>query len=221
MRDQDLQHLLRMALETEELAGAETRAPWTLGHIRRRIRFHWTAAAIAAAACVLFASRPAFFDRPAKPTQPVRLASNLKVDVCTTHNGVAAAQVQRASSGADDDVTQIMALLRTWSEGCQCLTWDVYEWTNGRTLAALGGRQPLNVPVDVNGDPPVEQWVILAAAKRGTLPENRDDADTLLDCLDSKVAPTSVDLQAVDYSRVVSACLPADVRVVPQCLTSE
>lgn len=226
LRDQDLQNLLRMALESEALRGDVGQRPGLLRLTPRRprIRFHWAAAAIAAGICALLARTPfgSIQNAPRGPHRTVALGNGLQVDVCAIGNGSQAAQVERSTAGASDDVTQIMALMRTWSEGCQCLTWDVYEWTTGRTLAAVGGPRPLHIPLDTQGDPPIDQWLILATASgRVKLPQSRADADDLLDCLDQQVAPTQVELSSTDYTRVVHACLPAEVGVISKSFCSD
>lgn len=226
LRDHDLENLLQMALEAEALRGDIEQRPAGLRLFQKkpRIRFHWAAAAIAAAVCALLARLP-IANGPGALSNPHRAtahAAGLRVDVCATADGSHAAQVVHSAAGAGDDMTQIMALMRTWSDGCQCLTWDVYEWTTGRTLAAVGGPRPLNIPLDTQGDPPIDQWVILATAPaKVKLPQTRADADDLLDCLDQQVAPTQVGLDSADYAKVVHACLPAEVGVISKSFFSD
>lgn len=225
LHDREIERLLQMALESETLAGDFDRRRVERVRVRPvlRIRFHWVAAAIAACVCVLLTRYPAGSHSRGSVGRPAggKFASNVRVDMCPSPSGLGEAEVRQAAAGGDD-ATQVLALLRQWSDGCQCLTWDIHEWAAGKTLASIGGARALDIPLDTQGDPPIEQWLVVAAASSRTkLPQSRDDAAELLDCLDQQVAPTQVGWQAPDYSRAVHACLPAEVNIVTKPFCSE
>lgn len=112
----------------------------------------------------------------------------------------------------------VVAVFRAWDEACQCLNWRLHEWDEaGRTLAELDPDQLLDIALDVTGNPPVGQLLVLATSRTpGDLPATSDDAAALLQCLNEVAPPICSDGDVRSFASAVGECLPSSVMLVEE-----
>ena len=232
MNDKELERLLWMACEIDEIeqlagkradpeAGAPARAPADddivirigRGGLGRR---GWRAAlsigAVAAAACLWF-----FLRLPAEQSS-VQQASALPLQVAYCP-GVPFTDGQRIDRFEPNspEYCVVLAIFRTWQQGCRCLVWQLHEWEDGRTLAELMPGDVPDIELDVTDAPPVEQLLVVAISPRASdLPSSDDEVDGLLQCLNELSPPTESCESAEVCAMAVESCLPEGVTVVPQ-----
>jgi hypothetical protein len=203
MDDRRLESLIRMAREAEDFSAECTtisKRPITRNMtLRTAAPFLGVAASIG---LVLCAGRPA-----AAPAPRAALP-----DTCVVSPTVAAGPTVVRSIAVEP--TSLLAILRTWSDECECLQWRVHEWSDGQNLARLKPGEPLDVPVNVGGE--VDQVVYLAFSKDGgrfgTAPAG---TDRIIDCLNRYSDYDGRPLEGGSGNgATVRGCLPSDVTVV-------
>jgi hypothetical protein len=116
-----------------------------------------------------------------------------------------------------DQEAYALVLFRGWSEECACLTWRVHEFADGVLLTRLAAGQPLEIALELPEAPPVEQFIILALARRrGDLPAGGREARRLLDCLNEAAPPSWAGEPEEHYTAAVQTCLPGGAQIVRQ-----
>lgn len=169
----------------------------------------WTARLVVAAALVLALRTPV--TAPLPPTLP---APVLAIDYQAGSPADTAARIATFRPCADRDAYALV-LFRRWSEECACLTWRVHKRADGSPLLRLVAGEPVEIALDVSESPPVEQFIILALARRrGDLPTDGDDARRLLDCLNDAAPPSWASEPGEHYAAAVQSCLPESAQVV-------
>jgi hypothetical protein len=214
LSEQQIGRLLRGLAEADSLAGSR---PWALrlepaGTLRGRgLRMVWTTSLATAAALVLALRAPT-----PGPLSRAQGDPAFHIDYQAAPAAEAAARIATFRPCADRDAYAVV-LFRGWSEECACLTWRVHEFADGSPLARLAAGEPVEIAVDVSGDPPVEQFIILALARRrGDLPTDDDDAQRLLACLNDAAPPSLPGEPDEHYATALQSCLPGSARVVRQ-----
>ena len=226
MNDDALNKLIRHAAELRELeASLQGRpvlrmSPSDAGRrpeaaSRRSMRIGWLVAApFAAAACWL-----AFVttDREsALPHAPLSTPAVIQIREVAAGGPGSTDRPQRFVTEASQQFA-MMALLRTWSNECECLSWTVHEFEDGGTVAMVDQLNRREVAIDVADAPPVAQLLVVAAADRRTdLPTTPAQTEALLACLNDRPVAHETEVDAVALSDNVMACLPHDVAVVPK-----
>jgi hypothetical protein len=231
MDDRLLENLLRMALEVEDLeiraceqiVGAARIAPPSAeplsGPRLRTPGVRWTrrlaAVPIAAAASLALLL---WYNSP--PTTS-SAAIQMQVEHCPGLPLPDGVRMERFQPSSPEHCV-VLALFRTYRDECRCLAWRVHEWEDGRPLAELDPQQVLDIVLDVTDAPPIEQLLVVAAARvPADLPSDSEEASELLQCLDEQVPPTECRSDAASYATAVRACLGDRVTVVPQSLLVE
>lgn len=216
LSEQQIDRLLRGLIEADSLLGCDRLAPGgeaSAGPRQRGLRIAW-AARLATAAALLLAWRvPA--PAPFRSTPP---APALEIEYGAGHAAEGAGRVATFRPCTDQNAYALV-LFRGWSDECACLTWHVHEFEDGSPLAALTAGEPVEIALEVTPDPPVEQFIILALARRrGDLPTDGDDARRLLACLNEAAPPAWPGEPDEHYALAVQMCLPGSAQVVRQPL---
>lgn len=182
------------------------RSPAILETRRQRVAWLTTAAA---AALLCLAIVPPKSDRGARPSPrgPERVASIAPAPPISL--------VTHVDTCADED-SFLVVLTRSWNNDCQCLTWRLHEFGHGVALARLMAGQELELAVELAVGATGEQFVVLALARDADdLPDEPEEGDILLECLNDADASATLDHAA----QTVASCLPSSVTVVPRaCL---
>jgi hypothetical protein len=235
MNDKQLENLLRMACEIDEVERlASPRAPgapfadnahrWTqpADHketiirleqfLSRRRIWRMALSVAAAAACLLLLIEP-----PANQRAPQEArAIPFKLAYCPGVPFENGQRIDRFEPNAPEYCV-VLAIFRTWHEGCQCLAWQLHEWEDGRTLAEVVPGEVPDIALDVTGAPPVEQLLVVAISQHpGDLPSGPGETDSLIDCLNELTPPTESCESAEVCALTVESCLPKGVTVVPR-----
>lgn len=221
MKDRNLETLIRMALEAEQLDAAPEFARQPARGRAYPLRVSPLAVGIAAALLVF-----AFNRSPVQPPEPTHGGAvahltrpqGAGVSVChLPAMGAGASHVETFEPRVSEPAT-LLAILRTWSEDCDCLAWRLHEWRDGSLVKDVEPGESVSIEVASGDQPSIQQVVLLAVAKNhaalATVAEN--DASVLLDCLNSRQLATGADLEPAAYANSVAACLPPDVTVIPQ-----
>ena len=214
MNDKWLDSLLRMAVEVDQLESrAAGQPPYAAGRIDRapqplRLRRQVAAAAVAACLALLLVHTPS--------SDSVAPAIALRIDHCPSTALVGGERTDRFEPSASEHCV-VLALFRTYQEECRCLTWRVHEWEDGRPLAELNPDRVLEIALDVTDAPPIEQLLVVAAARLpADLPADFEQAAELLECLNEMFPPTECQADESAYASAVRACLGDSVTIVPQ-----
>ena len=237
VNDKQLENLLRMACEIDEieriagqLAESQNDTPptsprgrsvvadnaglrWRHGSSRRRTwRVAVSIGALAAAACVSLLIRSPTQQRAVHKTA----AGLLDIAYCP---GVPLQDGQRVDRFEPNtrEYCVVLAIFRSWHNGCRCLTWQLHEWEDGRTLAEVAPGEAPEIALDVTDAPPVEQLLLIAFSPHASdLPSSEDEVNGLLDCLNDITPPTEVCESADVCALAAESCLPDGVTVVPR-----
>lgn len=222
--DAQIEKLLGMLSEVEALESGPTlvreaatdSAPATTAPPIIRLR-NWFGIAVAAAAAILLFSTTIVHDNSDDGASgpPKRIAVNVsytpKIDTtsCCRRDCV---------TSTPEESCAILAVLHRWSNECQCMVWDLYDWAGGETIARVQAGEPVNVITDVEMPPRQDEVVLFAVARdHNDLPARGQEA-AFLDCL----LETSDEAERSDagYASAVETCLPNNVLVVPQRLAA-
>lgn len=223
MDDRKLDILLCLAIEADELARADTGAVRSADHgpryvaplmgataattqPRRRTlvrRGLWSAAALSAAAALLWAmwphGTPALRDR----------APGHRVEVVSSgsphgHTGVVEAEE-----------CVVLAIFRESDGDCQCRAISPMDLGAGSSLDSIDPREFLRIALNASCSAEPAQIVVLAVAgPRKDLPDEADEADMIVACLDESPLLTSAAADGSSYAMAVRDCLPSGVSVV-------
>ncbi len=180
----------------------------------------WAAAAIGAAACgVFWIFQPAVQPTNSRVAQ-AGMATSPRVSYAHEFSRGGASQ-RHCLSATWAEPLSILAVIRTWSSDCQCLVWDLYEFDGESPVTRTRMNESLQVTatIEASEPPPVDQVLLFAVARdRRDLPQSSDESANFLECL-LEGSPSSDTAAKLDqYKRVVSACLPDSVDVLPHLL---
>lgn len=224
MKNRDLEALIRMAFEAERLDSHAAPALPRRVHARARgIRISPLAVGFAAALLVFALNR----GPSTTPTRPERTGGARAVEVGMRPHGVSVCHLPPMQDGPTrvetfeprvTEPTTLVAILRTWSEDCDCLAWQVHEWRDGSLVMDVVPGEPVRIELASADQPSIQQVLLIAVAKdRASLVSvTQDQANELLDCLNSRQLATGPDIEPATYASSVAACLPPDVTVIPQ-----
>lgn len=217
MSDKQLERLLRMAGEIDDLADRATppRAAGAWGAKRA-----WLHVGAGIAAAVLVSTMLPTAPRGPGTSSPAveAIGSMVPVSVCYSPGAP-------TDGGARIETFQpvceigcaLLAIFREWNDECQCLAWTVHHWADGTPVADLAPGQPVDIPLNVSDDPPVEQVLVLAVAtSREALTMSGDHADELLACLNETSLSPGPERDLSSYTSAVERCLPEGVTILPQ-----
>lgn len=223
MKHRELEALIHMAFEVERLDALVAPAVRRRSRVgTRSLRISSLAVGLAAALLVFALSRGPVV-APVKP----KLIAAKPVDAKTRPEEVSVCHLP----AMDDSPTRVetfeprvaepatlVAILRTWSEDCDCLAWRLHEWRDGSLLHDVAPGETLSIELASADQPSIQQVLLIAVAKnRGTLANvTQNEASELLDCLNSRQLATGPDIEPATYASSVAACLPPDVMVIPQ-----
>jgi hypothetical protein len=175
-----------------------------------KILFPLTTAA-AAAALLLFS----VFGFPWSSGGPIALGARHIPDEDPLMRGTEVSKREDTFQIYSNKPCHLLVILRTWSRDRDALVWNIYRGKDGISVAAVDFDRPLQFALDVTGDPPVRQFLVLAAASNAAdLPRSKEETDRLMERLEGMEAPASESSSAV--AAVVAACLPKGVTVEGQ-----
>ncbi len=210
--DAQIDRLLRALIEADSLAdggGPGLSFATTAGSGRPAIT--WAASLAVAAALVLALRTPVWV-----PPHPAPRIPALEIDYQAGYAADASTRIATFRPCSDQDAYALV-LFRGWSEDCACLTWRVHEFADGALLARLAAGEPVEITLEIAETPPVEQFIILALARRrGDLPAGSREALRLLDCLNDAAPPSWAGEPGEHYAAAVQTCLPGSAQVVRQ-----
>lgn len=224
MNDRQLERLLAQLAEHDELFDGRARqAPPTPRTPRIQIvgiRALLPLAAAAAIALFLMRTPAARVLQPMPAPLQVSLADvtplPISMDHCTgrCEDGKRLDVMQSCS----DEDAYALVLYRTWSHDYRGLVWRLYRFADGTSLAKLRAGEAIDIPVEVNSAPAVEQTVVLAVARRvGDLPVSTAETDDLLACLNDSLPPTRIEFPG-QPAEAARGCLPQGVTVLPKAI---
>lgn len=223
MKNRDLEALIRMAFEAERLDRQAAPALPRRAHARTRgIRISPLAVGFAAALLAFALNR----GPSTTPTRPERMGAT-PVDARTRVSGVSVCHLPSMQDGPMrvetfeprvTEPTTLVAILRTWSEDCDCLAWRLHEWRDGSLVVDVAPGEPVSIELASADQPSIQQVLLIAVAKNraSLLRVTQNEAHELLDCLNSRPLTMGPDIEPATYASSVAACLPPDVTVIPQ-----
>jgi len=219
MKNDTLDKLIRMAAEAEaletELTGVRRGAPSALrippATMSRRFWLAGIPTAVAAGWALWIAVAP-------RPTAESPIVANSEVQVRRIAGlPPATTPCVVTFDASSQQQMSMMAILRTWSDECECLSWQVHRFQDGSTVARVDeiNNQQLDIPV--GNAPPVAQLLVVAAANRTEdLPDNAAENKALLDCLNERPYASDDEPDVFALATAVESCLPMGVAVVPK-----
>lgn len=225
MNHHQLESLIRMAFEAERLDAASAPAAGPRVHRRaRKVDISPLALGLAAALLVFATTQGPTISPVAAPTGDLK--SVVAPDAARSHE-VSVCHLPAMDDGPTrvetfeprvSEPSTLVAILRTWSADCDCLAWRVHEWRDGSLLVDVAPGETVRIELASADQPSIQQVLLLAVAKnRGTLAGvTRNEANELLDCLNSRPLAMGSDIEPAAYASSVASCLPPDVTVVPQ-----
>lgn len=225
MNDRQLEELIRMVSDVESLArdSAEASAPRAnppprvlrIGPITVGRPLTGVAALLAAAACLAYLVWPWSSTGDTLRHVPLQVRY---LPAIATADGESVAHFQSTAG----EPCVLLAVYRTWESACECLSWQIHEWDGGVMTASAGPNRSVTFPLNVSDDPPVEQVVVVAAARRSRdLPGNCEQAEALLACLNEIPVPAGAEADPALVASTVRACLPGEVTLVPRAFVVE
>lgn len=238
MDERTLDRLLRQVVELDRLepgqsthaVASESASTRGVGRVMRvrparpeRRWVGWIAAGLATAAIVFIAL--ARWPVAAPGTAPYEAApAAVPVELVSDEHGKDATNAdQRHFSACAERDGYALVLLREWRAECQCLSWTLQQLESGSQLMRLLAGQSNGIVVDVAGDPPVEQALVVAVASRARdLPRDAAAREQLLTCLNDSAPPELPGGgSSAEWARAVEGCLPDGVTVVQRAFVSK
>ncbi|MCG3126814.1 MAG: hypothetical protein CHACPFDD_01669 [Phycisphaerae bacterium] len=217
MNERQLEQLIRMVADVESLEYDSAAPPRRLDPPARVVRIgrigvggpvSRVAAVLAAAACLMYLVWPWKASDDGLRHVPLHVRY---VPATATSSGESIAHFQSTAG----EPCVLLAVYRTWESACECLSWQIHEWDGGVMTASAGPNRSVSFPLDVSDDPPVEQVVVVAAARRARdLPGTCEQAEALLACLNEIPVPEGAEVDPALVASTVRACLPVEVTLV-------
>ncbi len=224
MNDRQLERLLAQLAEHDELFAPAARPAIGARPIARlRILGIGSLLPLAAAAAIaIFMLRvPNRVTRQPDPSnRSVSLADASPLPISVEHC------TGKCESGTRQDVFQpcsdedafALVLYRTWSHDNRGLVWRLYRFADGTPLARLPAGEAVDIPVEVNSAPAVEQTVVLAVARHARdLPASQAETEDLLTCLNDSLPPARIEYPG-QPAEAARGCLPQGVTVLPKSI---
>lgn len=199
---------------------ARFRAFAGLGRLVRKTWLLWVAraSALAAAAClvlIIYLSRGEV-SPTARPTPIPALAVAEPVRLSVCNEPTLASNPDGEFVATCDDKCELVAVFRECDDACDCLDWQVHEWSvDGETLAIAGADDLVEIALDETAPQTGGQLLVLAAPGHSEkLPTTPHDAANLLACLRDNVPEFCDDEEFSAYAAAMQECLPTGVTLV-------
>ncbi|MCK6483681.1 MAG: hypothetical protein HUU22_03645 [Phycisphaerae bacterium] len=223
MEDRELDILLRLAIEADELVRADSEPVRSADHRPRYVappigataattqprrrtlvrRGLWSAAALSAAAALLWAMWP----HGTPSSRDLVRGHRVEVVSSGTPRG-------HAAVGPSEECV-VLAIFRESDGDCQCRAISPMDLGAGSSLDSIDPREFLRIALNASCSAEPEQVVVLAVAgPRKDLPDDADEADMIVACLDESALLAGADADGSSYAMAVRDCLPSGVSVV-------